>query len=130
MMTELPSSCDYLTAAEASAALGIAVTAKSDTLLPTACVYENDKSAEVGYLTVEQSATVSKTLDGLVAYPPPGTTFELVPGVGDKAALAGPPEGRALVVAGAFGFDYTRGGAGSPASVDQLKAILQALVTP
>jgi hypothetical protein len=130
MMPELPNSCDVLTAAEASAALGITVTAKSDALLPTACVYEDDKGAGVGTLTVEQSATVLKRLDGLVANPPPGATFELVPGIGDKAALAGPPEGRALVVQGDFGFDYTRSSGASPASVEQLTAILQAIVTP
>jgi hypothetical protein len=129
-LPELPNPCILLTAEEFTAATGISVTAAVDPLLPSDCRYTEVGKSAVGDLHVDYKAPMLKLLDGLVAYPPPGATFVVVAGIGEKAAVAGPPEGRALVVNGEFGFDYARASSATPASEEQLKALLQAIVAP
>ena len=118
--------CAALTAEEFTAATGIMVTAVKD---PSgACAYRDSKPQDVALLTVGSARLGKAIVSGMLSFPPIGSTYTAVPGVGDDAAVAGPPEGRAMVIDADVFFDLSRGFGASPLPADQLIALLKAVI--
>ena len=121
---ELPKPCDVLTAAEVQAATGIVVTATPDSLVTTACDY-NAGTNGIITMTVSPVKITTDLANGFLKSS--AATYKPVPGVGVVSAVAGPPEGRLVVVTATAGFDVSRAG-GNPLSEDQLIKIAKAIV--
>ena len=118
--------CAALTAEEFTAATGITVTAVKD---PSgACAYRDSKPQDVALLTVGSAQLGKALLSGMLSSPPPGSTYTAVPGVGNDAAVSGPPEGRAMVIDADLFFDLSRGFGATPLPADQLIALLKAVI--
>ena len=118
--------CAALTSEEFAAATGITVTAVKD---PSgACAYRDSKPRDVALLTVGSARLGKAIVAGMLSYPPPGSTYTAVPGIGNEAAVSGPPEGRAMVIDADVFFDLSRGFGASPLSADQLIALLKAVI--
>ncbi len=115
--------CEVLTAAEFSTATGMTVTAELDTLTGGCTYRAGTKSvAELTVKPAQGGAGAIALLEGFLKNPPPGATFEEVD-AGDRAVVAGPPEGRAVVVVGENGYDLT----GSSLTTAQLTALAKAI---
>ena len=125
--TELPDPCEALTAEEFTSVTGLTATAEVDDFLPTACNYLDADQLAYATLTVGPGTTTEAIIEDFIANPPPGATFTEVQ-VGDAATVAGPPEGRALVVADGIGYDFSKSFGGDALPVDQLEALLQAMI--
>ena len=118
--------CAALTAEEFTAATGIMVTAVKD---PSgACAYRDSKPQDVALLTVGSAQLGKALLSGMLSSPPPGSTYTAVPGVGNDAAVSGPPEGRGMVIDADVFFDLSRGFGATPLPADQLIALLKAVI--
>jgi hypothetical protein len=115
--------CEKLTAAAFGEATGKTVTAKLDDLT-NACDYkEKEKSiALLTTLPASGGAGAEALIKGFLTAPPPGATFTEVD-AGDKAVVAGPPEGRMVVIVGDTGYDLT----GSSLTTEQLTALAEAI---
>ena len=117
--------CEVLTAEEFSVATGLTVTA-SDT--GASCEYKDDKQRAIADLTVTgeplNNSLVTMLLD-------PGRTdgsVTEVPGIGERAVVISPPEGRGFVLSAGIGYQITKSFGGNPLTAEQMTEVLRSIV--
>lgn len=126
--TELPNPCEMLTAEEFNVVTGLDATAEVDEFLTSMCTYLDAEGTSYASLTVGSGPTSQAVIGGFLTSPPPGAVFHEVSGIGESAVVSDLPEGRAVMVSGGVGYDFSKGFGAEALPPDQLEELLRSIV--